>query len=399
MKKAFTILLLIYTQNLDFLKAQSAISRISVSINQYKSLQNELSNLEKKYKPIRDTCLAKENMKGFLLKQIDDEMLVASNEFRQGYYCSQCSRPKSQIEREERVTFEQHLKDVSGRAIPFTESQIVEALKPYQNKKEKIVNEVAKACDAEKQTSRDISDRVTLSLMLESDIMNSFKIWKEEKAQKIANLRSKERNKIELQKRERDKILSELNALNIKIGYMADRSGKLIKTPSRDTSNYSGPILRSTNQSSNSDEYESLRVEGEKLTAELNMLSKKLTACDQKIVNNHEASLNEYKSLIKEIITEGELIRNLASNSKIYFEDIDGSIDESSSTTRGLIIKVLDEVILEDPEEYYANKLSEYLRELIKLNSDINYRREQEVTRLDNKLSNLIGQYRLFFNN
>ena len=51
--------------------------------------------------------------RGSLIKERDEGLA----ELEQGLFCDQCKRPKSQIEREEKVSFEQHLTNVKGKPI------------------------------------------------------------------------------------------------------------------------------------------------------------------------------------------------------------------------------------------------------------------------------------------
>jgi hypothetical protein len=67
----------------------------------------------------------------------------ALTELRQGYYCSQCSRPASQIIRETGTTFEQHLNDVSGRAIPMPEEKVRSKEAEFDRKIQALQNKIA----------------------------------------------------------------------------------------------------------------------------------------------------------------------------------------------------------------------------------------------------------------
>lgn len=66
----------------------------------------------------------------------------ALQELRLGYYCSQCGRPASQIQREESETFQQHLGRVQGRAIPATQEQLDKKAREYDQKIEALANRI-----------------------------------------------------------------------------------------------------------------------------------------------------------------------------------------------------------------------------------------------------------------
>jgi len=66
-----------------------------------------------------------------------------------GFFCSQCKRSKSQIERETHKAFEEHLTDVKGEAIPMTPEDIAKQMDKYdqkilalQNRFEKLASQI-----------------------------------------------------------------------------------------------------------------------------------------------------------------------------------------------------------------------------------------------------------------
>jgi hypothetical protein len=72
-----------------------------------------------------------------LRQQIEDliaEKERALQELALGLYCSQCMRPKSQIEREEKKPFEQHLTEVQGHPVPATREQLDQKAVEYDQK-------------------------------------------------------------------------------------------------------------------------------------------------------------------------------------------------------------------------------------------------------------------------
>jgi DNA repair exonuclease SbcCD ATPase subunit len=58
----------------------------------------------------------------------------ALEELRKGYYCSECKRPKSQIERETGETFPYHLRRVKGVSLPATREMLDKKAEEYDNK-------------------------------------------------------------------------------------------------------------------------------------------------------------------------------------------------------------------------------------------------------------------------
>lgn len=77
--------------------------------------------------------------------KINPEFQAAENEYertlaqyRQGLFCSECKRPKHQIEAEEKIPFEQHLVNVRGQAYSATQAMYDEAKRAYQAKYEGI---------------------------------------------------------------------------------------------------------------------------------------------------------------------------------------------------------------------------------------------------------------------
>lgn len=63
-----------------------------------------------------------------------EEKKVALEEFREGWFCSKCKRSKSEIEKAEGISFEDHLKKVNGEPVPATEEQINEKSAEFNQK-------------------------------------------------------------------------------------------------------------------------------------------------------------------------------------------------------------------------------------------------------------------------
>ncbi len=65
---------------------------------------------------------------------LPQEKANALDELRRGLYCSKCHRPKSQIEREEHVSFASHLASVQGAQEPATKEMLDKTAREYDQK-------------------------------------------------------------------------------------------------------------------------------------------------------------------------------------------------------------------------------------------------------------------------
>ncbi|KZM51757.1 hypothetical protein OA90_00035 [Labrenzia sp. OB1] len=90
------------------------------------------------------------------IRDFEDYRARAIQELRQGFYCSQCKRPASQIVKETGTSFKQHLRNVNGRPIPMSEKNVAEKKKQFDRQLEQLVNKLK---DREDKRDRMINDR------------------------------------------------------------------------------------------------------------------------------------------------------------------------------------------------------------------------------------------------
>ncbi|MGC4130156.1 MAG: hypothetical protein QM564_11510 [Bergeyella sp.] len=90
------------------------------------------------------------------LTEIDSKIKALNSEYEKikkdlsgGYYCSQCKRSKTEIEKTE--NFEQHLKNVKGVRVPATQQQFDDAHKAYMSK----YNSLSSSYDNKKNNCND----------------------------------------------------------------------------------------------------------------------------------------------------------------------------------------------------------------------------------------------------
>lgn len=94
------------------------------------------------------------------LRQFDDYRARAVQELRQGYYCSQCSRPASQIVKETGKSFKQHLRDVRGRPIPMSESRIAKKQEEFDRKRASLERKLKSLQDKRDRQVKKQQDKV-----------------------------------------------------------------------------------------------------------------------------------------------------------------------------------------------------------------------------------------------
>lgn len=82
-----------------------------------------------------------------LLDSLVDEKRRALAELRSGRYCSKCHRPASQIERELKIPFRQHVEDVRSVAQPASPEKIKEKAAEYDAKISTATNDLARALE------------------------------------------------------------------------------------------------------------------------------------------------------------------------------------------------------------------------------------------------------------
>lgn len=92
------------------------------------------------------------------IRALEIERERALLELRMGLFCSQCERSKSQIEREERKPFEEHLVDVKGRGIPADPALIERTRRDYERRIEQLEQEAARLA-AEESAAREAQER------------------------------------------------------------------------------------------------------------------------------------------------------------------------------------------------------------------------------------------------
>jgi len=76
------------------------------------------------------------------LRDLKNERDQSMKEYRKGLFCSMCSRSKTQIEKEEKMTFEEHVKSVSGEVISAPPELIEKKWQEYQNRIQRIEQRV-----------------------------------------------------------------------------------------------------------------------------------------------------------------------------------------------------------------------------------------------------------------
>lgn len=81
------------------------------------------------------------------LTEIDSKIKTLNSEYENikkdlsgGYYCNLCKRSKTEIEKSEKIPFEQHLKNVKGERIPASQQQFNDAHKTYMSKYNSLFN-------------------------------------------------------------------------------------------------------------------------------------------------------------------------------------------------------------------------------------------------------------------
>ena len=112
----------------------SAIEKIELSCRRIPQLEERI--IEQK-SDLKD--LAAE------LKQLKIQRDRDINDLKSGRYCSKCKRTPSQILKDTKQTFEEHLDDVSGRSIPADPSRILAEERKY----EKAISSLQKKYDRE----------------------------------------------------------------------------------------------------------------------------------------------------------------------------------------------------------------------------------------------------------
>ncbi|MEP4034134.1 hypothetical protein [Roseibium polysiphoniae] len=112
------------------------------------------------------------------LRDFDDYRARALQELRDGYFCSQCSRPASQIVKETGKSFKQHLRDVSGRPIPMSESRVAKKRAEFDRQRRNIA---AKLKSLEDKRTRLIQERADKVAKLQQAINKEYDSFTEKR--------------------------------------------------------------------------------------------------------------------------------------------------------------------------------------------------------------------------
>ena len=98
------------------------VTRLSKLVTQMEASGPDYTLLDARAKRIKEahtTYVGKINTEKGVAEQLVLKLIaekdVALDEFRKGLFCSDCKRPKSQVEREDKISFEQHIEDGRSR--------------------------------------------------------------------------------------------------------------------------------------------------------------------------------------------------------------------------------------------------------------------------------------------
>ncbi|WP_339735352.1 hypothetical protein [uncultured Gimesia sp.] len=90
------------------------------------------------------------------LKQLKIQRDRDINDLKSGRYCSKCNRTPSQILKDTKQTFEEHLDDVSGRSIPAAPSRILAEERKYQKAIASLQKKYDRASDKYSKSQTDL---------------------------------------------------------------------------------------------------------------------------------------------------------------------------------------------------------------------------------------------------
>lgn len=149
------------------------ISKIKDEFNRtYADQENKINDINNETNDIAKTKRNELNKRDELIK----EMKQSIKEFRSGLYCSKCRRAKSQIEREEKMSFYSHLDRVKGTGIAAPPDVVKEALDKYEAKirelDEKVMNIDKKIKKNEQRIDKINVERVDRQNSINNKIMN-----------------------------------------------------------------------------------------------------------------------------------------------------------------------------------------------------------------------------------
>ena len=83
------------------------------------------------------------------------EKKKALEELRQGLYCSKCMRTASEIEKQEKVSFQQHLQDKKGVSVPAPASVVRDKAADFDRKIQNVADVQAQVQELEKRAQTD----------------------------------------------------------------------------------------------------------------------------------------------------------------------------------------------------------------------------------------------------
>lgn len=172
------------------------------------------------YQSRYDDCNRRQNELRSKLATLKNESNVALEELRDGLYCSECKNPKSRIEREQKISFQQHLKNVGGRAEPATQAMLDKEKARYDRE----IHDLEVDVDG----TRLDCDRIQM------DYNNQVKSAQQEEArarqQQIEDQQQEQQRAIEAQQQaaleEYNRIMTEHNAQQERIQMAQDELGQ-----------------------------------------------------------------------------------------------------------------------------------------------------------------------------
>ena len=139
----------------------AAVSQLAMARAQQESAERQVRACEQRLREADDQlnqCLgevrAAQGQVSALVNE-RDQILV---ELRGGFYCSQCNRSKTEIERETGMSFYSHLTQVNGHPVPAPESLIQQKTEEYAQKiaaaEEKVREQRARCAPCQEQINR-----------------------------------------------------------------------------------------------------------------------------------------------------------------------------------------------------------------------------------------------------
>jgi len=183
----------------------------------------KLAKLKAELGPLQQTALDTSKIDNEIaalkddIRDFEDYRARAIQELRQGFYCSQCKRPASQIVKETGTSFKQHLRNVNGRPIPMSESRIAEKKKQFDRQLEQLVNKLK---SREDQRDRMVKERKDKIAKLQKAINDEYDDYSARQAAFDADM-AEAKQKHESEKRAKIDALKE----QVKKTFAAHRAG------------------------------------------------------------------------------------------------------------------------------------------------------------------------------